>query len=597
VILAAALAAVLDAPAAGAGAPLVWHLVDGRVTPGESAGVSYAVGSLQKAWVLQAWASSHPDPSAAPPRLVCERSSRCWLAAGHGAVDLRRATALSCNTYFRRLAEETSEAARRAALIAAGFDVPGTLTPAEAIGLDAGGEHVTIAPARLLEAYSSLLRAPWSVRDELRREWLDGMRDAAENGTAAGIPLRGLLAKTGTVAALDGTPLRVSGWAVALDPAGRSGWLALLPRGTGAEAARALGAVVARERPSEPAKPSPAARARQTPTDARRVGLLEPGASVRIRLLVAFRGPEVHARNLSSTPLRCETPGHSARWIGPESVTPLAPGTRLEAGLWELDVPRFGLFRVVRGALERGAGGSVVLTAGLRDAVEGIVRGELPHASPELREELASAVLRFLARGARHGSEDLCDLSHCARFVGLGPEVSWPSPTRAVAVPRPPGLPPPIFEDASWERALDASRLPGPYAFTTHCGGAPLSPHAVWGLEDREAAPCPRHQGEGASARWRRTFKDADLTAVFGSSVISLAAVERDGVRKTVVTTGTPSEPVERVFLYDELHRLVAARLSWNALPSPPDGFERAAGGWTVSGRGSGHRVGLCLSP
>ena len=49
--------------------------------------------------------------------------------------------------------------------------------------------------------------------------------------------------------------------------------------------------------------------------------------------------------------------------------------------------------------------------------------------------------------------------------------------------------------------------------------------------------------------------------------------------------------------LYDDLHRLLAPLLGWDALPSPPDAFERAAGGFHARGRGRGHRVGLCLSP
>ena len=64
-----------------------------------------------------------------------------------------------------------------------------------------------------------------------------------------------------------------------------------------------------------------------------------------------------------------------------------------------------------------------------------------------------------------------------------------------------------------------------------------------------------------------------------------------DGVRRTRATTRERSEGL----LYDDLHRLLAPSLGWDALPSPPDSFERVGGGWLARGRGRGHRVGLCL--
>jgi hypothetical protein len=49
--------------------------------------------------------------------------------------------------------------------------------------------------------------------------------------------------------------------------------------------------------------------------------------------------------------------------------------------------------------------------------------------------------------------------------------------------------------------------------------------------------------------------------------------------------------------LYDDLHRALAPSLGWDALPSPPDAFERLPDGFRACGRGRGHRVGLCLAP
>lgn len=572
---------------------LVWRLADGRVTPDEGADTPRPVGSLQKAWVAKAWAFAHPDPTSPTPRLYCRPSSRCWLASGHGPLGLRGATAHSCNSYFRQLASEAPEGLLRGTLSSAGFDLPDVLGPEEAIGLTAS---VTISPRRLLEAYSDILTRPWAVRDDVRREWLDGMRDAGERGTAAGVPLRGLLTKTGTVPSLDGSPLRTSGWALLFDPSGRSGRLALLPDGTGSQAASALGGLLRAENPDGRAVKAPG----------RISTLLERGVSV--RLLATLGATEILARNSGASPVEVLHAGAS-RWVGPGSEIAVLSGDRLGTGLWQLTLPRFGLVRLLRGSLTAQGGGArrdsdggdarvfLVLHVTARDYVEGVLRGELPTGPPGRREELAAAVLRFLAQGRRHDGEDVCDLSHCATFVGFGPEVAWPSPRRAVIL-SPPSADPaaPTLDDAAWERIRAASRRPGPSFFTAHCGGEALSARAVWGAGDRDAAACPRHRGDGNVARWERTWADADLTALFGATVVSLSAIDRDGVRLTVVTTRSPSGPKERPLLFDELHALLASRLGWDALPSPPDGYSRSAGGWRVHGRGSGHRVGLCLA-
>jgi stage II sporulation protein D len=591
-----------SAPAAH---PRIWRLFDGRVTPEDGADEPRGVGSLQKAWLVAAWSEAHPD--APLPRLVCTRESRCWLAKGHGAVDLRSATARSCNAYFRALAKETpawrvAEAFRRA-----GFVFAGTPTPDAAIGLEPA--LVLIAPRALLAAYIELVKTPWVVRDDARREWLLGMRDAATDGTAARFPLRGLLAKTGTVPSSE--PLGTSGWALALDPSGASGALAYLPRGTGADAAAALGAALLEERPWAPARtedetPRPRrapsgspshARARAFPDshDSRALPARDEGVDrdVRVRLFTALEGFPVHARNAGTAP--AERDGPRASWISPGSELTLEAGDRLSRSAWELTIPTTGLVRVVAGEIEARAAPAqgrgalrVVLATSTRAYAEGVVRGELGAAEPARAEELAAAVVRFLARGARHGTEDVCDLSHCARFVGLGPELAWKSATHARVVPTSsPRFATPL-DDAAWARARDAATRPGPASWTADCGGEPLSERAVWGAGGDDAPSCPRHAARPTP--WTREVAGADVAAALGD-VVSISAETRDGTRVTRVATTTG----ERALLYDEMHRLLAARAGWDALPSPPDSWERTPRGWRVTGRGSGHRVGVCL--
>lgn len=578
-----------------AGRLSIFRFVLDRTDAGAESEKSFRVGSLQKAWVLKGWAESHPDDAVPLPRVLCDAAPRCWLRSGHGEMGLRAATAISCNAYFRRLARETPEPVRRSALRAAGFEVPARLSADSAIGLERNETEVTIRPARLLASYSELIRIPWLARDEARREWLDGMRDAAEEGTALRLPFRGLLAKTGTVPAQDGPRWNTSGWALVFDPAGASGWLGFLPHGSGAEAAAALGAALATESPGLVRKEALAGLRGNRPP---RKSSPSRGYAdaVRVRLFDALSVRGMTATNLGAAPARREGAANVG-WVGVGATVSLAGTDRLGPSRWTLALNRYGLRRVVRGSFEF-SGNRMVLVSGARDFVEGVIRGELRHASPDRAEELGAAILRFLAQGARHGSEDVCDLSHCARFVGEGPDIEWISPTRAQVVESR-SAEPNHLDDAAWERVQARALRSGPALWSAHCGGEPLSSRAVWGAGSDSSESCPRHSRPVAS--WSRFLPQDALDRAFGVTAVKLTAVEQDGVRRTEVSSASSNSPFPsgaqtRFLLYDEIHRALAPSLSWDALPSPPDRYVEVPGGFRAEGRGSGHRVGLCLA-
>jgi hypothetical protein len=401
----------------------------------------------------------------------------------------------------------------------------------------------------------------------VRQAVLEGLRDSSREGTAAGIGHRGLWAKTGTVAAVDGAPLATSGWALAVDD---SGWsiLGLLPRGTGHEAARALAEPLARWRPW-----SLTAR--------------DPG-EVRLALFEALAPRAVVARNLGDAP----TAG-SRGYVGPGASLALRPGDRLEAGRWELAIPARGLLRRIQGAVECSTArdGALRLTAELprREYVAGVLLAELPMGDAERRRELGAAVLRFLAGGPRHGAVDVCDTTHCAWFVGRGPRVRWVTGGRValLAEPAPPAAQPEAFDDGTWAEILSRAAQPGPMQWTAHCGGQPLSARFVWGHGEGRAAACPRHRG-GHDAPWLRRWSARDVARAFGAAVPSLAVTEVDGV--WTLRAGP------RHYRYDEAHRLLSSVLGWDALPSPASQIRAVAGGFEAQGVGSGHRVGLCLA-
>lgn len=547
---------------------VVFRLAGETVSPAAEAAVPRPVGSLQKPWVVAAWAEAHPD--AAPPLLDCTRASGCWRPSGHGRVDLSRAIAQSCNAYFLALARATPEEDRARALESAGFEMRRPLAPEASIGLGPLEALPRIAPAALLRAYRDLLAHPWPARDDLRRALLDGMRAAALDGTGATLGRRGWLVKTGTVPSLEGRPFATSGWALAAAAGGESLSLALLAEGTGREAAAALGETL------------------EGPRAALRRGL------VRVRLLEALPATAVTAANASAAPVRIRRSGAEEAWLGPGASRQLAPGDAVGPGLLRLEAPEFGLVRHVEGTVEaRGSAGAVrlVLSATERSWVDGVLLGELRGGLPELREELAATALRFLRAGPRHGRDDLCDATHCAVYAGRGPLVTWATPRRAEAAGAR-GPSPPLLDDAAWERVLARADGPGPAQFTGHCGGAPLSPFAVWGRGPRDAPPCPRH-GPGDDAAWERLLPSGALARALGGQVVSLEAVVVSGVRRTRARTAARTVDL----LFDDLHRALAPELGWDALPSPPDTFERTAGGFRARGRGRGHRVGLCLAP
>jgi hypothetical protein len=232
---------------------------------------------------------------------------------------------------------------------------------------------------------------------------------------------------------------------------------------------------------------------------------------------------------------------------------------------------------------------SVVATVDRREYVDGILLAELPTGADALREALAAAALRFVEHGPRHEGFDVCDTTHCAWFVGRGPRVTWVRPTEAVLA-QPIAFQRRPLRDDQWLRVSAAANLDGPSSWTGHCGGAPLSPHALWGNGDRRVTPCPRHGGV-ACRPWRRTWSRAEVGRVFGPEVENVTVEWPDGVWTLVLATASG----RRELHYDDAHRALAGVAGWAALPSPADRVVATAAGWVAEGVGLGHRVGVCL--
>ena len=548
----------------------------GVMTQGTLSDAPITVGSLQKPFVAQAWAATHPgQPS---PRFRCDPDSGCWLPAGHGELGLASALALSCNTYFRQLAGATPLASLDASLRNAGF-TRGPRSAEEAIGLPGTDGPLRIRPSALLGAYARLTRSPWPSGEPIRAEVLAGLREAGLDGTAKALGQRGYWAKTGTVPASDGNPLHTCGLALAVDD---SGWaiLARLEPGTGREAAAAMADTLARLRPWA-ATHATTSRARG-PVPVAEIETRE----IRVRMFDLVSSSRWEVRNLGAAPMAL-----GSGYLGPGGARALHAGDTLGPGLMELRSNASGARRQFNGKLlvRAGRGDALRLIAilSLRDYVDGVVAAELPSGGAALKEQLGAAVIRFLAQGPRHADADVCDNTHCAWFVGRGPRLDWTDARHAAVLP---SADTPGFDDGAWARILAAAREPGPHQWTAHCGGEPLSPNAVWGNGDMTITPCARHSAADSDP-WVRTWSAADVDKAFGGAVQSLAVETDRGTWVFRVRTAKGT----RAYCFDDAHRALARVLGWNALPSPADRVDPSENGFTATGRGSGHRVGLCL--
>jgi len=530
-----------------------WRLERGRLEA--SAGATdapLAVGSLQKPFVARAWAQAHPDQPS--PRFTCTGGRGCWFKKGHGALGLAAALARSCNAYFRQLAALTPLPTLAESLGHAGF-APAPTNPDEAIGL-AAPELLRIRPSHLLEAYVDLIREPWPLGEPVRQEVLRGLRDSARGGTATGVNAWGLWAKTGTVP-LDET--HTVGFAVALDGVDLA-MLARLRPGTGTQAARALASPLAAQRSGTPIP-------------------VRTGDMVTVRLFDLLPLDGFTVRNVGSTPIP-----DGRGFLGVGATRALHAGDRVGPGQLEFRCEARGVRRRLRGRVQVSSG-RLRVTLSRRDYVAGVLAAELPQGEPTLRLQLGAAVLRFLARGPRHADADVCDSTHCAWFVGEGPRLDWVTPSRA----REDETALESLNDADWTRIQALAKAPGPFLWTGHCGGQPLSTQRVWGWGDAATEPCVRHVG--APAAWSRIWRRADLERAFGVGVEAVFLAPETGVWGLMVV----QHGRRTTHGYDEAHRRIASVLGWDALPSPASRVEWIDGDLRVSGEGQGHRVGLCL--
>ena len=174
------------------------------------------LGSLVKPFTALAYGEAHEDQF---PSHICRgEASGCWQVHPHGKLDLVSAISVSCNSYFRALAENLT--GEQLIPIANGFglDPPKpTLSGPPLMGL---GDRWPIAPIRMARAYLEL----YHRRDQpIVREILAGMKRSARNGTGKGVgealKHADALVKTGTAPCTHPRTAPGDGFVVAMVPA------------------------------------------------------------------------------------------------------------------------------------------------------------------------------------------------------------------------------------------------------------------------------------------------------------------------------------------------------------------------------------------
>jgi hypothetical protein len=183
------------------------------------------LGSLVKPFTALAYAETHENQL---PSHVCRgEASGCWQVRPHGKLNLISAISVSCNSYFRALAENLTGEQLIPVANRFGLDPPDpTLSGPGLMGL---GDGWPVAPLKMARAYLEL----YHRRDQpVVREILAGMEQSARNGTGKGVgdalKHADALVKTGTAPCTHAHAAPGDGFVIAMVPANQPELLLLV---------------------------------------------------------------------------------------------------------------------------------------------------------------------------------------------------------------------------------------------------------------------------------------------------------------------------------------------------------------------------------
>ncbi len=182
----------------------------------EDENIPIPLGSLVKPFTALAYAEAHNYHY---PTYVCRgQMSGCWRIQPHGSLDIVSAISVSCNSYFRSLAQNVTTA--ELAPVTQEFHLEPPSENIAAAGLIGLGDQWRIAPTHMARAYLELARR--SDQPSVR-ELLVGMLESSQHGTGAAVGRMlknsDALVKTGTAPCTHTPHAAGDGFVVALAPA------------------------------------------------------------------------------------------------------------------------------------------------------------------------------------------------------------------------------------------------------------------------------------------------------------------------------------------------------------------------------------------
>lgn len=203
------------------------------------------MGSLVKPFTALAYGEQHNFKY--PVHICGGTITGCWFARGHGELNLTKAIAYSCNSYFQMLSKHVS--VEQVSFTAVHFGIEPPQSGAANRALAGAGKRWTISPMKIARAYLELAQR----REQPGvREIIDGMAMSGRQGTGAAVDaaLRygPALTKTGTAPCTHAKRAPGDGFAVVVAPAQQPSVLLLVcVHGVpGAQAAKTAGEMLRR---------------------------------------------------------------------------------------------------------------------------------------------------------------------------------------------------------------------------------------------------------------------------------------------------------------------------------------------------------------
>lgn len=217
--------------------------------------------------------------------------------------------------------------------------------------------------------------------------------------------------------------------------------------------------------------------------------------------------------------------------------------------------------------------------------------------TPELAKAHAVVIRTFAALNTkRHGSYDLCDLTHCMVFRGVpANEKKWDTPVSATKGMILSGN---CAKESAYFSACCGGITENAGEFATgRPGKCGMSIHDV--LDGRQL--CKGHR----YFRWVKTVMDSDI----GSALAPFVEEKHPAVTDITITARTLSGRAKQMKFYyrtegrdrsvvvdaNRYFSVFGKKAGWALIPSKYFEVQKSGGTFVFTGRGHGHGVGLCV--